>query len=547
MKKLLALLVFLALAGTAGAQCSGTSSAQSCAVGSSVSQISTALTAGDGVVVTVAAGASNWSGGAITLPTTTGWTLICASAPLTVGASTSAPCTITAGGTVFSAAGFPNDNKLRRISGFTINQGSANFLTYLCTGGGCSGTAGEFRFDHNTVTLQTGGVALFGGDSVAFNLHLYGVMDHNIIQSAGSAFAFETISNVESGTTINSSPMGTGNNFFLENNTITMTSLTNSGSGCTDGWGSAFAVVFRYNTVTNCRVLTHGLGDGGGPENFEIYNNSITMNSGSSGSGIETCFRCIHDQGAGTMVVLNNTLTPFTTDDPSAIVFQNFRDCGNGPSCNEGNKPPACDGTVSGATYPGTTYTFSDGNRSPSTTWYGYPCWHQPGRDESGNYKPMISINNKFADASLANLVFNGNAGSPPPGCTPGASGNCAYDTIHTLNNREYFQSVSTSAQSSATSPFNGTTGAGFGTLANRPTTCTTSTESGAGVMYYATDTGAQGTVYTCSATNTWTVYYTPYTYPHPLVGASPPPPAPAAVMFVNRFTGQFLSSGSLR
>jgi hypothetical protein len=69
--------------------------------------------------------------------------------------------------------------------------------------------------------------------------------------------------------------------------------------------------------------------------------------------------------------------------------------------------------------------------------------------------------------------------------------------------------------------------GVGFGTLANRPATCT------AGVGYFATDqgswntstsnpqgvqqNGADGLLYTCTSTDTWTLYYTPYTYPHPL------------------------------
>ena len=66
---------------------------------------------------------------------------------------------------------------------------------------------------------------------------------------------------------------------------------------------------------------------------------------------------------------------------------------------------------------------------------------------------------------------------------------------------------------------FNGVTGIGRGTLASRPATCTT------GVGYWATDQGEwksknpgpDGQFYKCTSTNTWTLYYTPYTYPHPL------------------------------
>jgi hypothetical protein len=73
-------------------------------------------------------------------------------------------------------------------------------------------------------------------------------------------------------------------------------------------------------------------------------------------------------------------------------------------------------------------------------------------------------------------------------------------------------------------SDFNGTVGVGCGTT--KPGTCT------AGVAYWETSqscstltdyvgasptTPISGTLYKCTATNTWTPYYTPYTYPHPL------------------------------
>jgi len=115
------------------------------------------------------------------------------------------------------------------------------------------------------------------------------------------------------------------------------------------------------------------------------------------------------------------------------------------------------------------------------------------------------------------------------------APGSIVYsDTARVIQNRNYYiENANQGAQTSSTAPFNGTTaiGMGHGTLANRPSSCTT------GVAYWATDqgnwnqsgSGGQGQLYSCTATNTWSLYYTPYTYPHPLTGTGtgttlPPP-----------------------
>lgn len=74
------------------------------------------------------------------------------------------------------------------------------------------------------------------------------------------------------------------------------------------------------------------------------------------------------------------------------------------------------------------------------------------------------------------------------------------------------------------TASFTGASGVGSGTLANRPAACTT------GVGYWATDQGTWNTLgtdglfYKCTSTNTWTLFYTPLTYPHPLRGGGSPP-----------------------
>ena len=82
------------------------------------------------------------------------------------------------------------------------------------------------------------------------------------------------------------------------------------------------------------------------------------------------------------------------------------------------------------------------------------------------------------------------------------------------------------------------TSGVGCGTLANRPAGCTP------GTAYWATNqscsnltgmigpnpaTPISGTLYQCTATNTWTAFYTPMPYPHPLRSAGTPPPSGSA------------------
>jgi hypothetical protein len=84
----------------------------------------------------------------------------------------------------------------------------------------------------------------------------------------------------------------------------------------------------------------------------------------------------------------------------------------------------------------------------------------------------------------------------------------CPENLIHIQENREFYNYTET---------FDGTSGVGIGTLANRPSTCTP------GVGYWATDAGTwnqngeDGILYKCTSPNNWEIYYEPLMYPHPL------------------------------
>ncbi len=498
MKRILGTALFLLLGSAAShAACSGSGTAWSCPAGASSSDVQSAINgASDGAVISFASGSYTW-GSQANFSASKGVSLIC-----------TGTCTVSVtGGPVLGVSSFSGTNThFYRVSGFTFNQSGNNFVIWFGSGcTGCNGVLTQIRIDHNTFHLATGSVAIFFGENSSVG-NFYGVIDHNTVTSAGSVMLVQLI-----GSTNNSpppSPLGTANNMFVEDNSINITTMTNAGDGCTDGWGGD-AIVWRHNTTLNCLVTSHGATHAGGPQNFELYNNSISVNGGASAQGVGDGYRLFHHQGSGEFIAFNNSFTAFSGKNGDALAMADYRAFANSIDGGE----PICDGTQS-----------MDGNRAPTATNRGYPCWHQPGRDFAGNLKPMYIWNNFWSDTlTQVSMTAEDFGGSPD------------YFPEHMQANRDWYNSVSASAQTSPTTPFNGTTGMGFGTLANRPTTCTTGSETGGGVGYFASDQGPQGTVYQCSATNTWTVFYTPYTYPHPLVSgggtvsSAPAPPTNVA------------------
>ena len=142
-----------------------------------------------------------------------------------------------------------------------------------------------------------------------------------------------------------------------------------------------------------------------------------------------------------------------------------------------------------------------DENTSSAGNYHGWPCRDQIGRGKNQGSYPLYSWNNcrtalGCAVGDQATITVAGGGGTD-------------YTASQIIANRDFYQMVA---------GFNGTTGVGQGTLAARPATCSVNVDTGKGPAYWATD---QNRLYQCSGTNTWTLYYAPFAYPHPLVGVA--------------------------
>lgn len=473
------------------AACTGSGTVFTCTAGSTIANVQSAVdSASDGAIITFAAGSYTWTSGGVSFSNSKGVTLQGAGAGSSI---------VTVGDNSFLGMGGSlngNNTHFYRITGFTFQNGSGLGIWFYGPG-----TLNSLRIDHNTFSnWATSSIALFFGEA-STPAKFFGVIDHNTFSGANN-FMLMKILGTGDPSLWSSSVRGTSGNMFLEDNTVDFGSGSDLGSGCIDAW-SGSAVVFRYNTTRNCLVTAHGTTHGGGTVNFEVYGNVLQRQGGDATWQDGT--RLVHHQGSGEITVWNNTFKHSASPIGAAISVTHYRSA-TPSTAGYDSSLGRCDGTSS-----------RDGNTSPATTYFGYPCWMQPGRAPAGGnprygvLSPIYTwMNVDFSNGNKVPIAIE----NPWNATNPSVAD-------HIKANRDYYDAVSASAQSSPSSPFNGTTGMGFGTLANRPTTCTTSTnESGGGVGYFATDQGPQGTLYRCSATNTWTVQYTPYTYPHPLQGS---------------------------
>lgn len=342
----------------------------------------------------------------------------------------------------------------------------------------------NFRVDNNKITnlLSTSCNALqAAGDYPSSKPHPTGVFDHNtvndcrVIVLGDLALLANTIWFEASKITTGAEQTGV---VYIETNTFDLSGVSLDVSDCNYGG----RIVFRYNTVTNSYGEVHSVqGNNRACRSWEFYSNTLTRTS--------SFFTCFNMRG-GTGVLYSNTCN---SNYSAGIRLDNRR------SFESFSTSGSCDGS-----------NVWDENVST-----GYPCRDQIGRgvdvslwsDTTSPYSPAppaqtdepayFWLNTKGGSNTSPTVVNCGSAVKPTGSCQD------------IVADRDYFTYTAT---------FDGTSGVGSGVVASRPATCTAGASGAPGVGYWATD---ENKLYRCTATNTWTHYYSPSTYPHSLVGSA--------------------------
>jgi len=388
-----------------------------------------------------------------------------------------------AGNTVISTGTFTITDSAARISGFTFNIGTAGGFVV-------EGASRGFRIDHNTITRSNYETWFTAYGQYGTN-RPKGLIDNNDITRGRLVFYGEDTSTGGRYTWASPLGMGTDDAIYVEDNTITYPDGSAGGTylNTTDG-NAGCRLVIRFNTMLGGRFESHGVQSDNSRACmlWEYYKNTLTNPATPN-------YRPFLIRGGTGVVFQNTTDGKFVTND---IYIDNLRS--HQADVYSGMSWGACNGS-----------SRVDGN---STGGEGYLCRDQIGAGQDASLWDYSSP--APAQAKVPAYIWrntrtdNGTELKVSLNCV-GTTAECTRQSSkHIVLNRDYF---------TYSASFNGTSGVGQGTLANRPTTCTT------GVGYWAIDQGEwnsknpgnDGQLYKCTATNTWSSYYKPYSYPHPL------------------------------
>lgn len=410
-------------------------------------------------------------------------------------------CTITAscGWGTLLYVGFDSANThITRVTAMTFipfgTDDSTNYMLWVHGTG-----VDKYRIDHLTfdgdmkrraiaVVTADGGVSEFSGVVDHVTCHHTGTNGAQCfnVNYASDAFARVFKQSVELGT--NSVP-------YWEDLICTFDNV--KADSCFDNY-DGHGLVLRYSAFSGIGNGNHGV-DSGKREarQLEYYRNTYT-NSGAN-------LAQYHNFRTGPNIIFDETYSGPSTGVYNISIYRTS-------SSNTFFGTPG--GNCTGAnSYDGNIGTAEQGNE-------GYPClgqvgWYFPAPAGCSSQATCNAANGSNAihnPAYVWNNVKSGSSQRLSTGSYP-----AAYVHINSAtapSKIDIYDDVSASCSGASC-----TVGIGRGTLTNRPASCTT------GVAYWATDQGnwnkipggEQGVLYKCTATDTWTLYYTPYEYPHPL------------------------------
>ncbi len=342
-----------------------------------------------------------------------------------------------------------------RLSSFTFNFNYKTGGIVLAYSSSGLTIQNKIRIDHNV---------FLNSHDQALTINGYrGVADHNTFSGTSYPIRFSSGDDQDWWDNWPGLTFGTADNFYLEDNNIQASQVV---ADCQ--YGNRYA--FRYNTI----VATS-------PGSYPLFDQH---GDAAGSSGICSYRSCFGSEMYGNHITLVDGYTDFRGG--KHLIFNNYTSSG-----------------FSG-------WGIRDSEGSSTNPIESCECVYCPSTNTQPQHiSDTYAWNNRKGSmtGAVTNLYSRG---------MKDCNSSCGYTVTENVH---WFKFVE--------SGFDGATGVGCGTLASRPATCAP------GVGYWATDqsctdltgrVGANpaslisGTLYQCTAPNTWIAYYTPYTYPHPLV-----------------------------
>jgi hypothetical protein len=455
-------------------------------------------------------------------------------------------------------------NQSFRLTGLTFRYGSVtakvdNALLHI------KGTCPLVRVDHCHFDQ------LYDNPFIMTHGQIYGVVDHCVFDERPRGLTFQVFEDGWGGSThgdgswADNAYFGSEKFLFIEDNTFR--NANGYLSVGIDSYGGA-RYVARHNYLVDTPIGGHGTESSGrfrGVRAIEVYNNTCVWNlvdpRGQLRSGTMLEFNNVwtgpKNPDHATTLTCYREFRPFPfwggangnnrldSNDPHGLYASGTHTGGNGSvmlvvanagwTVNQwvGHSVTNTTQSVTGKT--GTVFhpsSYITANTSDTITFardvsFGPNMTFNSG-DGYAIYKLLIALDQP--GRGKGDLLIDSNPAAtrswPHQALEPAYAWGNTYSNLRQLDLKSPYPTIQENRDFyNQKTPFDGTTGVGVGSLADRPRTCRP------GVAYWATDqgkwdkthNGPDGQLYVCTAPNTWSLYYKPYTYPHPFVDEWPP------------------------